>query len=161
MNLLKEYEMENKSSLFLRMEIVTLISLLFLLVILAGCSKEEPEIIPVELHLERDVLEVHACHSENCKVPARLTDKIRIFNGEGEYRIESKSEYLIYQSPSGNYESKYKVADVLKVTVEGKQIIVEYISPDIKVEFVYFTIYDEKGNYANFRVIDSIWYTLV
>lgn len=53
---------------------------------------------------------------------------IRIFDGESNYRIESESEILWYTSPFIEiYSSKYKVTDVLKLTVEGEEIKIEYI----------------------------------
>lgn len=80
---------------------------------------------------------------------------IRIFDGESNYRIESESEVLWCTSPFIEiYSSKYKVTDVLKLTVEGDEIKIEYIDTSTPVEEAKFTIYDKNGNYADFTVKD-------
>lgn len=48
------------------------------------------------------------------------------------------------------------MTDVLKLTVEGNDIKIEYISDDtsIFVENIKFTVYDKNGNYADFTMDD-------
>lgn len=136
-------------------------SLLLLSALLAGCnSDEEPS--PVELHLDKNEARIHACFSQDCKRKAVYSDVIRIFDGEGDYRIESQSEVLWYSSPYIEmYPSEYKVADVLKLTIEGDEIKIEYIDTSIPVWKAKFTIYDKNGNYADFTVTDPFIVTWI
>lgn len=138
-------------------------SLLLLSALLTGCSKEE-ETTPVELHLDKKVARIHACSSQDCEHKAIYSDVIRIADGEGDYRIESESEFLWYNSPTIEmYPSEYKVADVLKFTVEGKEIKIEYISDDTSIPIwkAKFVVYDKSGNHACFTVEDPFTVTWI
>lgn len=67
--------------------------LLFLSALLAGCSSDEGP-TPVELRLSKKVALIHPCLSEDCEHKAIYSDVIRIFDGEGDYRVESEREDL-------------------------------------------------------------------
>lgn len=138
-------------------------SLLLLSALLTGCSNEE-ETTPVELRLDKKVVHIHSCSSQECEHEAIYSDVIRIADGEGDYRIESESEFLWYNSSMIEmYPSEYKVADVLKFTVESNEIKIEYISDDtsIPVWKAKFIVYDKNGNYACFTVEDPFMVTWI
>lgn len=147
------------------MKTILSICIVFFSVMLAGCSKEEDfsneeqggTKTPLELHLEKSEVGLHACQAENCEVVPKHTNAIQIYDGAGDYRIVPKNEYLLYRMPGGVglSASKYKVTDVLKITVEGKMINIEYISPGVHIEEVGFTVYDKNGRSADFTVFET------
>lgn len=131
--------------------------LILISMLMAGCNNNFEEEIqtPVELHLDKEVAYIHACQSKDCEYEAINIAVIKIRDGVGDYWIESESEYLWYSSPMIEmYPSEYKVTDVLKLSIEGKEIKIEYLSRDIPVWNARFTIYDRDGNYAKFTVTD-------
>lgn len=138
------------------------ISLVCALTILAGCSKENEEEQSgvkslVELHLETSAAGLHACRTKDCEVAPKYTNSIQIYDGTGDYRIVPKNEYLTYRVPAGEEPTpdKHKVTDVLKVTVVGKVIKIEYILPEVAIEKVTFTVYDKNGRSTDFTVFET------
>lgn len=141
----------------------TMLSLLLLPALLAGCGKDEvPEPAPpYELRLDPPWAWFYSARFEDALKKGDMSafsKTILINSGTAPYRIVSEKERYILKQ--GGRDIDIKMTDYLKITTEcipGQQdrIIVELLRPDILLVFPpEFTVYDKNGGCAKFTVED-------